>query len=79
MISKKYIQDLEFDTIEDIYNYIVDSEINGAYSQFKELINKLSTIQFKDFLVYINDFEYYNSNYEEQRNFNKKVLNARGL
>ncbi len=49
MISKKYIKELEFNTIEDIYNYIVDSEINGAYSQVRELINKLSTSQFKDF------------------------------
>jgi len=52
MISKKYIKQLEFKNIEQFYSYIVDSEINGAYSQCKELINKLSFEQFKDFLEF---------------------------
>jgi hypothetical protein len=79
MISKKYIKDLDFETIEDIYKYIVDSEINGAISQFKELINKLSKEQFKDFLAYIDDFVYLNENHEEQHKFKNKVINARGF
>ena len=73
MISKQYIKDLEFKTIDDIYNYIVESEINGAISQFKELINKLSNDQFKDFLMYISE----NGNSEEQHEFKTKVLNCR--
>ena len=77
MISKRYIKELDFQNIEDIYKYIVDSEINGNYSQFKELINKLSKEQFKEFLGYINDFVYYNENHEEQNRFKTKVLNAR--
>jgi len=52
MISKKYIKDLEFKTIEDIYNYIIDSEINGATKQYKELVNKLNKKQFKDFIFF---------------------------
>ena len=79
MISKQYIKDLDFQTIEDIYKYIVDSEINGAISQFKELINKLSQEQFKDFLAYIDDFGYMNEDHEAQQKFKNKVINARGL
>jgi len=55
MISKKYIKELEFKTIEDIFNYIVDSEINGNYAQAKELINKLSKEQFNNFLMYLTE------------------------
>ena len=77
MISKRYIKSLDFEVIEDIFNYIVESEINGNYSQFKELINKLSKEQFNEFLNYIDDFVYLNDNYEEQNKFKKKVLNAR--
>ncbi len=55
MISKQYIKDLEFSTIEDIFNYIVESKINGNYSQTRELVQKLSKSQFKDFLRYLNN------------------------
>lgn len=53
MISKKYIKLLDFNTIEDIYNYIIDSYINGAIRQTEELINKLSKEQFKNFVDYL--------------------------
>ena len=52
MISKQYIKQLEFKTIEDIFNYIIESEINGAQKQTKELINKLSNAQFKEFILF---------------------------
>ena len=52
MISKQYIKDLDFKTIDDIYEYIIESELNGNYQQTKELINKLSSGQFKEFLSY---------------------------
>jgi hypothetical protein len=65
MISKTYIKKLDFNTIEDIYLYIIDSEINGAYKQVKELINKLSTEQFKNFLIWFNqqDYKHININF----------------
>jgi len=52
MISKKYIKELEFKTIEDIFNYIVESVINGNFSQVKEMVNELSSSQFKLFMNY---------------------------
>ena len=77
MISKQYIKELEFKTIEDIYNYIVDSEINGATSQFRELVNKLSKKQFLDFLNYLKYANYGNA--EDTTIFKEKVIRARGF
>jgi hypothetical protein len=53
MISKQYIKELDFETIEDLFNYILDSEVNGNINQCKELINKLSKSQFKEFIFYL--------------------------
>lgn len=53
MISKKYIKDLGFNELNDVYNYIVESKINGNYSQTKELLKKLSKDQRKDFITYL--------------------------
>lgn len=52
MISKQYIKDLEFKTIEDTFDYIEESYINGAISQAKELSLKLSKNQARLFLNY---------------------------
>jgi len=62
MISQKYIKDLDFNTIEDIHNYIIDSKINGNYAQTKDLINKLSNKQFLEFIFWVqnNHNKYYN-------------------
>lgn len=60
MISKKYIKDLDFETIEDIYNYIVDSFYNGNYSQSKNLIKKLSDDQLINFIDHIEYILYEN-------------------
>jgi hypothetical protein len=79
MISKAYIKALDFETIEDVYNYIVDSDINGNQSQFKELVQKLSRDQFIDFIRFIDDFVYHNENSEAQNNFKNKVITARGF
>ena len=55
MISKTYIKDLGFDTIEDMFQYIEDSYINGQSSQFKRLCKKLSPIQYLAFNVWVNN------------------------
>lgn len=40
MISQKDIKALDFNTIEDYFNYIADSVINGQRTQAKSLIKK---------------------------------------
>ena len=42
MVSERDIKGLELDTIEDYFDYILDSKINGNSKQSKELFCKLS-------------------------------------
>lgn len=56
MVSKKNINDLDFENINQYFEYIISSEINGNRSQVYSLINKLSTQQKKDFLEHVNEY-----------------------
>lgn len=60
MIGKKTLKDYEFKTIEDYFNYIVDSQLNGNHLQVKELFKKLNDKQKKTFFNYLKQFD---SNY----------------
>ncbi len=62
MISKKYYQELLSNnplkrdynkTEKDLFNYIIESEINGNYSQVKEFIKRLSQKQYNNFLIHL--------------------------
>jgi len=63
MISKKTLKDYEFKTIEDYFNYIVDSQLNGNHSQVKDLFKKLDSGQKKTFFNYLKGFENLNFDY----------------
>ena len=52
MISKKDIAENEFQTMEEYYEYILESEINGQRGQVKDFIADLSKQQKKDALRY---------------------------
>jgi DNA polymerase III delta subunit len=58
MVSKKDIQSLDFKTIEEYFDYIVNSKINGNYNQANELFNDLSKTQKKDFIDWLQMLEY---------------------
>ena len=45
MIGKKTLKNYEFRAIENYFDYIEDSIINGNFSQVKDLFNKLSKSQ----------------------------------
>jgi len=53
VVGLKTIKDYEFNGLEDYYNYIVESEINGNYQQMKNLFNKFSHEQKKYFLKWL--------------------------
>ena len=57
MISKKYIKELEFNNIEEFFNYVVESKINGNYTQTKGFIRKMNGKQFLSFWNYLKNFE----------------------
>lgn len=50
MVNKKDIEDLDFKSIEEYFDYIVTSKVNGQLAQAKELFAKMSKAQRKDFL-----------------------------
>jgi len=50
MVSKKYIKDLGFEDIDGLYNYILESKINGNYEQTRQLVKKLTRLQFMEFI-----------------------------
>jgi hypothetical protein len=60
MIGKETLKEYEFKQIENYFNYIQESIINGNFSQVKDLFNKLSKSQQKLCL------RYFNANKEEE-------------
>ena len=50
MVSKKYIKNLGFEDIDGLYNYILESKINGNYEQTRQLVKKLTRLQFMEFI-----------------------------
>jgi len=57
MIGKKTLKNYGFKSIEDYYNYIIDSQINGNHKQVKELFKKLNDEQKKVFFNYLEQFD----------------------
>ena len=55
MVGKQTLKSYEFNNIEDYFNYIIDSVINGQKQQAKTLINKLSKEQKKEFINFTLD------------------------
>ena len=53
MVSKKTIYALDFATLEDYFNYIIDSKTNGQQKQAKQLYKDLSTRQKNNFVMYL--------------------------
>jgi hypothetical protein len=50
MISKKDLKQYNFSKLEDYFNYILESEINGQFEQVEKLIIELSKPQRVEFL-----------------------------
>jgi hypothetical protein len=45
MVTQTIIQEYGFDTIDDYFDYIIESRVNGNYKQERELFNALSIRQ----------------------------------
>ena len=57
MISKATLKKYEFYSIEDYFNYIIDSQLNGNSQQVKDLFKKLDNSQKRLFMAYIQNFD----------------------
>lgn len=54
MISKNYLKAYDFQTMEDYFEYILLSKINGQQKQVTDLINRMSKEQKRQCLVWLN-------------------------
>lgn len=61
MVSKKLLKSYDFANIEQYFDYIVESYINGQLKQVIELCNKLAIGQKIPALRYIQDNYSYNN------------------
>ncbi len=59
MVTKKQIQGLDLETLEDYFDYIIESKVNGQRTQARELFNELSKEQKKEFFNYVDTAYYY--------------------
>lgn len=64
MNSYKLAKSLGFNSHEELFNYMVESYINGNLSQCKELFSKLSKVDKKLCLNYIIAHHEYNDVYK---------------
>ncbi len=55
MIGKKTLRDYGYETIDEYFGYIVESRVNGQFSQAKDLIKRLSSEQYVSFVNYLNE------------------------
>lgn len=55
MISQKYINGLGFDTLEEVFQYVVDSRINGQFSQVKDIVRMMSAAQHGQFVMWLQE------------------------
>lgn len=54
-VGKIYLKAMNFATMEDYFDYILLSKINGQHTQVLNLIDKMSKQQKKDCLVWLEE------------------------
>jgi len=55
MITKQDIKDYDFATLDQYFDYVLDSEINGNRNQVRVLISDMSVKQKKDCASYLQE------------------------
>lgn len=61
MVSQKTIKGLEFDALEDYFEYIISSKVNGQRKQAQKLYKDLSAIQKQAFRNWFDTSYYYDA------------------
>ena len=75
MITKKQIQGLDFETLEDYFDYIIESKANGQRKQAKELFNELSNEQKRQFFDYVDTAYYYDEHDNNVKGMTAELVN----
>lgn len=67
-------QDLDFNTWDELYQYILESKINGQHKQSKNLYKSLGISYKEQFEQWLKDLFFSdNMSEEEQKEFNKLI------
>lgn len=73
MITQKDLKSYEFECLEDYFCYIIESKVNGNFSQVRKLIQDLSKEQHKEFVSYCIENALANDN-EQARHYKELAL-----
>ena len=65
MVTQTIIHEYGFDTLEEYFDYILESRTNGQHKQARELFSDLSEQQQKGFLNYVDELYGYEVEYDE--------------
>ncbi len=69
MITKTYIRQLDFQNIQEVFAYVVESVINGQRQQAREIIGTMSQRQRNQFAMYLeNECELHHTAIDETKN-----------
>jgi|LakMenE01Jun11ns_1017448.scaffolds.fasta_scaffold9864057_2 hypothetical protein len=67
-------QDLDFDTWDELYLYILKSKINGQHKQSKSIYKSLEIVRQEQFEEWLKDLFFMDAtNKKEQEEFNKLI------
>ena len=61
MVSKKTLKSYEFESMNEYFEYIIESNTNGQIQQAKSLYKNLSFKQKEDFLIWFETFFHYDA------------------
>jgi hypothetical protein len=55
MVTKQTLKTYDYANVEDYFDYIVESHVNGQFAQVRELFGTLSKNQKAELLAYLQD------------------------
>ena len=55
MINDTILKSYDFNSMIELYDYIIESRFNGQFGQVKTLVRNLSYDQYEDFITYLHE------------------------
>jgi len=74
MVTKQTLGTYEFSYMEEYYEYMLESKLNGQHTQSKELYEQLSEVQKDDFYEWVELTYGYEAEDEQEMNYEMRIL-----
>jgi len=74
MVTKQTLGTYEFSYMEEYYEYMLESKLNGQHTQSKELYEQLSEVQKDDFYEWVGLTYGYEAEDEQEMNYEMRIL-----